>query len=165
MIGFCDPQVPSAPPLPSWGVRQSEGAVKRRRWRVIATFSLGSAAVAGWSYFHQPAVSTLAPDEVLAVDVRFEPWGEDMAVSPGSRSADRGAVAALLAVLQSGTEGQDHKCASRGVITLRRSLGRSVELRFLPGHHAEWYEFRYAGTLYRVPRAEFTAAMRRVGID
>jgi hypothetical protein len=38
-------------------------------------------------------------------------------------------------------------------------------LRYLPGHHPEWYEFRYGGKLYRVPQAEFVAAMRRLGVE
>lgn len=82
-----------------------------------------------------------------------------------TESSDPDAVASLLGVLRSGVVGQDHKRASRGAITLRRSTGVPVEVEFLPGHHVEWYEFRYAGQLYRVPRAEFVAAMRRVGVE
>lgn len=139
--------------------------MRRRRWLLVTALALGLVAVAGWGYFHQPAVGALDPGQVRSVDVRFEPWGEGMVVAPGTSSVDPEAIAALLAVLRTGTETQDHKCGSRGVITLRRSLGRSAELRFLPGHYAEWYEFRYAGKVYRVPRAEFVAAMRRVGVE
>jgi hypothetical protein len=71
----------------------------------------------------------------------------------------------VVTVLQSGAETRDHKCGSRGVITLRRSFGLPAELRFLPGHDPDWYEFRYARRVYRVPRADFVTAMRRVGVE
>jgi hypothetical protein len=48
---------------------------------------------------------------------------------------------------------------------LQRSSGQSVPLRFLPGHHPEWDEFRYAGQVYRVPRAGFVVAMQRLGVE
>ncbi len=134
----------------------------RRRRLAGAAVVLGLLTAAGWAYLRQPSVNAL---DARAVEVRFERWGEGEAVPPGSDTADPEAVAALVAVLRSGAESQDHKCGSRGVITLRRSAGRPVQLWFLPGHHAEWYEFRYAGRAYRVPRAEFVAAMRRVGVE
>jgi hypothetical protein len=144
---------------------EGERAVRLGRRIAVAALALGLLVVAGWVYLRQPAVDGLDSSGVRAVEVRFEPWGEDMAVSPGSSTADPEAVAALVAVLRSGAETRDHKCPSRGVITLRKSLGQPLELRFLPGHHADWYEFRYAGKVYRVPRAEFVAAMRRVGVE
>lgn len=139
--------------------------MRRRRRLLVAILAVGL-LVGGWWAFSRPSpVGALDAREIHAVEVRFEPWGEERAVAPGVSSADPEAVAALVAVLRTGTEGQDHKCGSRGIITLRQSLGRSVMLRYLPGHHAEWYEFRYGGKLYRVLRAEFVAAMRRLGVE
>jgi hypothetical protein len=128
----------------------------------VAAVALGLFAVAAWGILRQPSIAAL---HAHTVEARFEPWGEDGAVRPGAKTADPEAVAALVGVLRSGVTGREHKCGSRGVITLRRAFGGPVELRFLPGHHDEWYEFRYAGQLYRVPRAEFVAAMRRVGVE
>jgi len=131
--------------------------VVRRRRLGVAAVALGLLAVAAWGVLRQPSVSAF---DAHTVEVRFDPWGEDGAIPPGAKTADPEAVAALVGLLRSGVAGRDHKCGSRGVITLRRSLGGPVELDFLPGHH-----FRYADQLYRVPRAEFVAAMRRVGVE
>jgi hypothetical protein len=131
----------------------------------VVALAVGLIAVGWWAFFRPSPVRSLDARDIHAVEVRFEPWGEERAVAPGVSSADPETVAALVAVLRTGTEGQDRKCGSRGVITLQRSLGRSVMLRYLPGHAPEWYEFRYAGKLYRVPRAEFVAAMRRLGVE
>jgi hypothetical protein len=139
--------------------------VRRRRRLAIAAVAFGLLALAGWFYLHQPEVNAFDPGGVHSIQVQFEPWGKDMTVSPGSSTADSDAVAALVTILRSGEETPDHKCSSRGVITLQRSLRRPLELRFLPGHYADWYEFRYADKVYRVPRAEFVAAMRRVGVE
>lgn len=139
--------------------------MRRSRRLAVAALALGVIAVGWWMYVREPALDGLDPGDVRAVEVRFEPFGEDLSVAPGFGSADPDAIAALVAVLRSGTETGDHKCGSRGIVTLRRSFGRSPAFRFLPGHHADWYEVRYAGKVYRVPRAEFVAAMRRVGGD
>jgi hypothetical protein len=138
--------------------------VSRRRLLRITALILASLGVVGWAYFRQPPVSALCADDIRSAEVIFAPGVEDNVVLPGASTNDPKVIAALLAVLQSRTETQDHKCASRGSIILRRSLGKEVELRFLPGHHAEWYEFRYAQRIYRVPRGEFVAAMREVGV-
>jgi hypothetical protein len=139
--------------------------VKRKLWLAVSVLASALVLVAGGIYLHLPAVTALDARDFRAVDVRFERWGEDGAVAPGASSADPEAIAELVAILRTGEETDDHKCGSRGVISLRRSFGRPAELRFLPGHHTEWYEFRYAGKVYRVPRAEFVAAMRRIGVE
>jgi hypothetical protein len=44
------------------------------------------------------------------------------------------------------------------------SFGRPLRVEFLPGHHDQWYEFRYDRKVYRVPRPAFVAAMMRLGV-
>ena len=139
--------------------------MKRKRRLLVAGLGLILIGVAGWAYFRQPMFDAFEAGDVRAAEARFEPRGGGSAVPPGAATTDPEAIAALVAVLRSGTQTRDHKCGSRGVITLQLSSGRAVELWFLPGHHAEWYEFRYDGEVYRVPRAEFVAAMRRVGVE
>lgn len=123
-----------------------------------------AAGVAGW-FIAPPDPLAVSADQVRRVEVQFEPWGEDMVRAPGASSEDREAIAAVVAAVRSGQETTDHKCGSRGSVRFRRSVGLPAELRFLPGHHPEWYEFRAGGKVYRVPRAGFVAAMRRVGVE
>lgn len=138
--------------------------MRRKRWLVVVPV-LGLLVVgAWWVFFRGPGVAALGAGEIHTVEVRFEPRGEGRAAAP-VHSSDPEAIAALVAVLRSGEATEDHKCGSCGAITLRGPVGRSEELWFLPGHHAEWYEFRYAGRVYRSPRAEFVAAMRRIGVE
>jgi hypothetical protein len=139
--------------------------MKRKRRLLVVALAVALLVCGWWAFVRQSPVGAFDVREIHAVEVRFEPWGEERAVAPGASSADPVVVAALVAVLRTGTEAEDHKCGSRGIITLQRSPGRSAELRFLAGHHPKWYEFRYAGKLYRVPRAEFVAAMRRLGVE
>ncbi len=137
----------------------------RRKSALVAILALGLLAYGTWAYFRSPALQSLNASNIRSVDVRFMPWGEDAVAAPGAESRDPEIIAALVAVLQSAEETQDHKCGSRGVLTLQSSSRRSAQLQFLPGHHEQWYEFRYAGKVYRVPRAEFVAAMKRLGVD
>jgi len=139
--------------------------VRRRRRLLLAAGSVAIVVALGWWFLRPPDPLAVDADRVRRVEVRFEPWGEDMVRSPGAASEDREAIAALVAVVRSGRETTDHKCGSRGAVSFQRSAGLPAELRFLPGHHAEWYEFRAGGKVYRVPRAGFVAAMRRVGVE
>jgi hypothetical protein len=120
-------------------------------------------AYGAWVYLRPNALQSLDARRIHSVEVRFEPWGEDAVAAPGAESRDPQAIAALVAVLRSAEETTDHKCGSRGVITLHSP--RQERLEFLPGHHEPWYEVRYAGRAYRMPRAEFIAAMKRIGVD
>lgn len=133
-------------------------------WAVFAAVGGGLLAAAALAYLHPPAVRALDASKVRAVEVRFDRRGEQP-TPPGASTADPEAIAAVVAVLRSGERTGDHKCGSRGAITLRRANGTTAVLEFLPGHHDEWYELRYAAGIYRVPRAEFVAAMRRVGVE
>jgi hypothetical protein len=139
--------------------------VRRKLWFALGALAVACLALAWVVFFPASAVSALDATKVRSVDIQFLPWGEDDATPPGASSTDPEAIAALVTVLRRGTETTDHKCGSRGSIILRRSFGGPMELRFLPGHDTEWYEFRYDRKAYRVPRAGFIAAMRRVGVE
>lgn len=136
----------------------------KRKLLLIAGSVVIAIALGRW-FLRPPDPLAMDADNVRRVEVRFEPWGEDVTRLPGVASEDRDAIAELVAVVRSGEETRDHKCSSRGTVTFQRSTGLPAELRFLPGHHPEWYEFRAAGKVYRVDRVEFVAAMRRVGVE
>ena len=145
------------------------GEGKRSVWRKRTLFLVGgiaaAASVAAWWFIAPPDPLAVPADQVRRVEVQFEPWGEDGARPPGASSEDRDAIAALVAVVRSAQETPDHKCGSRGSVRFLRFVGLPAELWFLPGHHPEWYEFRAGRKAYRVPRAEFVTAMRRVGVE
>jgi hypothetical protein len=136
-----------------------------RRARFRAALALCGAVGAVWWWVAQrnPVLAGIEADSVRSVEVRFAPWGEEPPRA-GGESNDPAAVAALVAVLRDCTSGTDHKCGSRGTLVLKRASGALVNVDFLPGHSAEWYELRYGGKLYRVPRAAFVEAVRRIGV-
>jgi hypothetical protein len=157
-----EPETPVPPkPPPAPGPKRS---VRPRLTLVLVVLCLLSGGV--WAYSrsrpdHPPNVSG-----TRSVEVSFYfPWGEERAPRSGARSDYPEVVAELVAVLQKAERAGNHKCGSRGFIVLGRSLGRTTKLGFLAGHDPEWYEVEYEGRFYRVPRAEFIAAMRRVGVD
>lgn len=139
-------------------------AVRRQRVLLVGV-AVVAAGAAVWLFLHPLDPLAVEADQVRRVEVRFEPWGEDMVRQAGATSEDREVIALLVAVIRSGQETRDHKCGSRGVILFERSVGSAAELHFLPGHDPAWYEFRTGGRVFRVPRAEFVAAMRRVGVE
>lgn len=136
-----------------------------RRTRLRTAIALCAAVGAVWWWVAQrnPALAGIEADSVRSVEVRFALWGEEPPPA-GGESNDPAAIAALVAVLRNGTEGTDHKCGSRGTLVLKRASGARVKVDFLPGHKPEWYELRYGGKLYRVPRAAFVEAVRRIGV-
>lgn len=140
-----------------------------RRARLLAGIALCAAvgtafgALRWWVVQWLPPLAGIEPDSVRAVEVEFGPWGEEPAPAGGA-SNDRDVVAAVLAVLRTGTEHKNHKYGDRGALLLQRTSGATVRLGILPGHSADWYELRCLGKLYRVPRAAFVEAMRRVGV-
>jgi hypothetical protein len=119
----------------------------------------------GWWFLVPPDLRSLNAADVQRVEIWFEPWGEDISLRLVAQSSDPEAIAALLQAVQSSEETGDHKCGSRGIIHLQTSRARPVRLRFLPGHHAANYEYRWGGKVYRVPRAGFVEAMRQLGVE
>lgn len=147
---------PETPPPP-------RRRMTRKVWVIVVVLAL--ALVVAWSYFQEPGVSALDLGGIRRVEVQFDlSWKDEKPIAPGSETTDSETIAQLLKVLKSADETQNHKCVSLGVIRLERGIGSTLELQFLPGHHEEWYEFRYGRKIYRVPRAEFVSAMKLVGV-
>ncbi len=113
---------PSAEPEPA--ARDSPRRARRVRIRsvLVAVLALGLLAFGAWAAIGPRTGGLPNTNNVHSVDVEFWPWGEDGVMAPGGSSSDPEAVAALVAVIRSAEETRDHKCGSRGVITLRRSL-------------------------------------------
>ena len=57
-----------------------------------------------------------------------------------------------------------HKCGGSGTITIRTKEGEVEAIRFLRGHHAKNYEYRYSGRINRVNRIVFMDALKVVGL-
>lgn len=137
---------------------------RRARFRTALALCAAVGAVWWWAAQRNPVLAGIEADSVRGVEVRFEAWGDEPPRA-GAESNDPDAVAALVAVLRDSTQGTDHKCGDRGTLTLKRASGATVRMTFLAGHNADWYELRYGGKLYRVPRAAFVEAMRRIGVE
>lgn len=139
--------------------------MQRKKVLLVAGAVVVTAVAAAWWFLRPPKPLAVEADQVQRVEVRFEPWGEANVRPAGATTADREAIVALVAVVKLGRETSDHKCGSRGVIRFERAVGLAAEVYFLPGHDPEWYEFRTGGRTYRVPRDEFVAALRRLGVE
>ena len=134
----------------------------------------GFALVSGFALVAAIQPSSITPtrdllaveaDQVRSVDVRIEPGEQDVIQLIEQHTENRDAIVDLIDIIRSAQLTTEHKCASRGVITLQQTALPSTELNFLPGHNMEWYEFRYGKKIYRVPRREFLAVMRQIGVD
>ena len=75
------------------------------------------------------------------------------------------ACAALFALLRSARLRMDHKCADIGTFTVRYANGKTDTLAVLPGHDPTGYEFRFGGSLYRLPRERLYQVLRDAGVD
>ena len=75
------------------------------------------------------------------------------------------ACASLFALLHSARFRIDHKCADIGSFTIRYTNGKTDTLAVLPGHDPTGYEFRYRGSLYRLPRERLYQVLRDAGVD
>ncbi|MFO0965431.1 MAG: hypothetical protein U0793_07575 [Gemmataceae bacterium] len=101
----------------------------------------------------------MAAHDVQAVELRF------LDGDKGGVTKDPVAIAKIVEVLKWARETASHKCMWHGKIFVRCRDGREVELRFLPGHEPDWYEFRFEGKTYRVDRASFLEAMGAMGVE
>lgn len=136
----------------------------RPRSVLVACLALCLLAYGAWAYFRPFSAGPPNTDGVRSVRVWNDPEADGRGRAPDADTNDPDAVAALLDVVRSARETEDHKCGNRGVILLQRSTGPSERLEFLPGHSPDWYEFRYDRNIYRVPRDKFIAALKRLGV-
>ncbi len=119
----------------------------------------------------RPPVPTTDPAAVAAVEVRLRrPTGDE--TEPGQlqqaaqvSTTDPELVRVVLAVLTKARQGPDHKCPSSGSITIRRRDGVRETIDLVCGYDPAFYEYRYLGRLYRMPRDLFLNALRGFGLD
>lgn len=113
-----------------------------------------------------PWTPTLADaDRVAAVEVWLAPWGEER--TPPvllARAEDPAAIRRLLASMEPGEPAPPHKCGDRGWFVFVRRDGNRARVPWLPGHNPDFYEVRPPGAWNRVPRSEFLAAVKEIGV-
>lgn len=81
-----------------------------------------------------------------------------------TKSADKEAIRKFLALFPTASRASEHKCASDVNVQIQKKDGTTIEVRFLPGHDEEFYEYRYESRINRVKRKLFLDAMRKLGV-
>jgi hypothetical protein len=137
------------------------------------TTAVGGLLLAGLGLYglYRPPVPTTDPAAVAAVEVRLaRPTGDE--TEPGQlqkkarvTATDPEIVRLLLAALAQGRQVPDDRCPSTGSITIRRRDGVRETIDIGCGYQPAFYEYRYLGRVYRMPRDLFLNALRAQGLD
>jgi len=110
-------------------------------------------------------VRNIDPGEVESVEVSILPWDSPNEKIAGPfHSTDPEVIRAVVEAVQAAEETTDHNCADRAVLVIATRAGKNLELRLLPGHTEESYEYRINGKIFRVKRSRFMAAMKQLGV-
>ena len=135
--------------------------------------AVGGLLVAGLGMYglYRPPVPTTDPAAVAAVEVHLRrPTGDE--TEPGQlqkearvSTTDPELVRLVLSTLTGARPGPDHRCPSSGSITVRRRDGVRETIDLVCGYDPAFYEYRYLGRLYRMPRDLFLNALRGLGLD
>jgi hypothetical protein len=155
-----------AAPSPAPAERPSARALDPLKGQTALALACVLWTYALWAHFRPPSDRSLDTGGISSVRVwNSDPLLDERLEPPDATAYNPAIVDDLVTVLRTAKETPDHKCSSAGVIHLQRPFGFPERLEFLPGHDPQWYEFRHGRKAYRVPRAEFVAAMKRVGVD
>lgn len=134
--------------------------MKKTKRRSIVLLGVVFGAL-GWYLLSRKSPSIPKTAKTVVVTLR-EPYTGDLIVK--RTISDSSAIAALADSLSRAKSGSDHKCASIGTISFT-SEAETAELKILPGHNTERYEFRLDGELYVLPRSSYIDSLVAVGID
>ena len=137
-----------------------------KRLGLILIAILAAIGFAAWFGLFNLGVVPLAANDVKSVEIDRIDYDEKHRTLPQEIiiSEEKEAIAALMHVVQSARETSDHKCGSRGTITLKTGAGASTKLQYLAGHDDQFYEFRYNQKIYKVSRQKFIDVMQKLGV-
>lgn len=137
-----------------------------KRLGLIVTAILAAIGFAAWFGLFNLGVVPLAANDVKSVEIDRIDYDPQSRILPQEVviSEEKEAIAALMQVVQSARETSDHKCGSRGTITLKTATGASTKLQYLAGHDEQFYEFRYNQKIYKVSRDKFVEVMQKLGV-
>lgn len=124
----------------------------------------------GVHWWYWPSIPATSATDVVAIDVHLIRWGnendpEHFQKETSLSCTETKKIQALLDVFQNAERTGEHKCGSSGTLMIRKQNGSTEKLHILPGHQAEYYEYRYGSRINRVNRARFLAALRAMGVD
>lgn len=140
----------------------SPGCSPRKKISFVIAALLCSVALA-WFISRRSGPAALEAEEIDMVMIFLTPSRGDPPNNAVS-SNERTAISQLVEALRQAEPREDHKCGSQGTIALVPMSGPHIQMEFLPGHEDEWYELRYQGEAYRMPRAPFVNAMTNLGV-
>jgi hypothetical protein len=125
----------------------------------------------GWASY---ALSRWTPsvvdaDRIAAVEVwlHYEVDKSGEASGPArmlARCDNPAAIRELLVAMARPEAAPQHKCGFPGRFVFVRKDGERATVEFVPGHDPRFYEFGHRDELARVPRAEFLAAVKDLGV-
>ena len=141
---------------------------RKAHWVILAAVGLAIAAGVGYWRLSPWTPTPDDADRIVAVEVWLDRWYEndEQPVPPRrlARCEDRETIRKLLNAMIPAGDARPHKCGDRGWFLFTRSDGKTAQVYFLPGHTTSEYELRPPGTWVRVPRAEFLAAVKALGV-
>jgi hypothetical protein len=137
------------------------GPQKRTLYVVFAI--LGAMAVA-WFSTRRGGLAALDAGQIRSVQIVLTPR-QGYPPPPAVTTSDPAAISSLVEAIPVAEAQEDHKCMSKGTIEFIPSSGPALRLEFLPGHDDGRYEVRFKAKSYRMPRAPFVDAMRKLGVD
>ena len=137
-----------------------------KRLGLIVIAILAVIGFAAWFGVFNLGVVPLAANDVKSVEIERIDYDAQSRILPQEIiiSGEKEAIAALMQVVQSARETSDHKCGSRGTITLKTGNGTTTKLHYLAGHDDQFYEFRYNQKIYKVSREKFVEVMQKLGV-
>ena len=137
-----------------------------KRLGLIVIAILVAIGFAAWFGVFNLGVVPLAANDVKSVEIDRVDYDAQSRILPQEIiiAEEKEAIAALMQVVQSARETSDHKCGSRGTITLKSGTGASTKLQYLAGHDDQFYEFRYNQKIYKVSREKFVEVMQKLGV-
>ena len=139
---------------------------RSKRWVQFTLLFVVIFLVVSWFLLREPTVFSLATRDVSAVEIKRDDRDEKgKPISDANIIVDdQQAIAALLQVVHSAQETEEHKCGHRGTITLKLRNGEKPVLEYLPGHNDKFYEFRYNRKIYKVSREKFIEVMGKFDV-
>ena len=135
-----------------------------RSWiTLVVIAALAAAGILTELAWRRPRARPFTDQSIVAVtlDLSGLPSGRATA---SAEVSDPLAIRRLTQMLNRGVFTEPHPCTDIGQLILKRGDRSQLLIEILPGHDADFFEYRYGGAYRRVSRADFLDAVAAFGV-